>query len=71
MTSGSAKYTAVGAVGIRNVTETVTTIAVPLVADLLRAWFVDSVEFCLHLALMNFNPIAKFVININMKGPNE
>ena len=36
--------TAVGAVRIKNVTETVTTMVVPLVADLLRAWLVDSVE---------------------------
>ena len=39
-----ALYTEMGAVRSRNVTETVTTIAVPLVADLTRAWLVDSVE---------------------------
>ena len=41
---GEALYTEMGAVRSRNVTETVTTIAVPLVADLTRAWLVDSVE---------------------------
>ena len=64
MTCGSAMYTAVWAVRIRNVTETVTTMAVPLVADLLRAWLVDSVELLLHLAVMNLNTIAKLIINI-------
>ena len=64
--------TAVGAVRSKNVTETVTTIAVPLVADLVRAWFVDSVELLwLHLAPMNLNTIAKLVKNMNVKGANE
>ena len=64
--------TAVGAVRSRNVTETVTTIAVPLVADLLKARLVDSVELLwLHLAVMNSSTIAKLVRNIRTKGPNE
>ena len=66
--------TPTGAVRRRNVTETVTTIAVPLVAALLRAWLVDSVELfagLLHLALVNFNTMAKLVMNISTKGPNE
>ena len=71
MAYGSALYTAVGAVRIRKVTETVNTIAVPLVAALTKAWFVDSVELLLHLAVMNLKTMAKLVINIKMKGPNE
>ena len=62
----------VGDVSSKNVTETVTTIAVPLVADLARAWFVDSEElFLSHLALMNLKTIAKLLISIIVNGPNE
>ena len=63
-----------GAVRSRNVTETVTTMAVPLVADLLRAWSVDSAEFLpllLHLTLINLSIIVKFVKKINRNGPYE
>ena len=70
----SVAFTVVGAVRRINVPETVTTMAVPLVADLTRAWFVDSVELVwllLHFALMNLDTIAQFVIDINAKGPNE
>ena len=63
--------TAVGAVRTMNVMETVITIAVPLVADLLRAWFVDSVELILHFALINLNALPELVINIKAKGKNE
>ena len=64
---------AVGVVRTKNITETETTMAVPLVAALLKAWLVDSVE-CdwllveLHLARMNLKLIAKLVRNINVKG---
>ena len=64
-------YTAVGVVRIKNVTETVTTMAVPLVAALTRAWFADSVKLLwAHLAVMNLNTRAKLVMNIKMKGKN-
>ena len=67
-----AECTADGAVRSRNVTETVTTMAVPLVAALARAWLVDSVSFVpLHLAFTNLNTIAKLVTNIRAKGANE
>ena len=72
MLDHSASSTALGVVRIRKVTETEITIAVPLVADLLKAWFVDSVELLwLHLALVNFNTMAKLIMNINANGPNE
>ena len=65
-------FTAVGVVRIKNVTETVTTITVPLVATLATAWLVDYVELVLlHFALININTRAKLVININTKGPKE
>ena len=70
MTFGHAMYTAVGAVRTRKVIETVIAIAVPLVADLVRAWLVDSVELLLHLVFMKLNTIAKLVMNIK-KGPNK
>ena len=60
--SPSKSFTPVGAVSSRNVTETVTTIVVTLVADFTRAWFVDSIEFLwLHFALMNLNAMAKLI----------
>ena len=62
---------AAGVVRIINVTETVTTIAVPLVATLTRDWLVDSVELGLHFALMNLNTMEKLVMSIKRIGPKE
>ena len=64
---------AVGAVRIVNVTETETTMAVPLVAALLKAWLVDWVELFLelHLAVMNLNMMAALVRNMIENGRNE
>ena len=64
-----------GAVSKMKVNETVTTMAVPLVAYLLRDWVVDSVlkfkSFFLHFAFMNFVIMAKLTNNITANVPNE
>ena len=67
---------AVGTVSRRNTTEMETTMAVPLVAALLKAWLVDSVILFsvfldLHLAFKNFTTMAILVRDIRMKGLNE
>ena len=66
---------ATGAVSKMKVNETVTTMAVPLVAYLLRDWDVDSAlqfkSFFLHFAFINFTIMAKLISNITANVPNE
>ena len=52
-------FIAVGVVRIRNVKETVMTMAVPLVAALARARLADSVELLWHLAAHEFEHNCK------------